>query len=122
MIYYKRKINLSLLGNLGLDGGIVQWSAKMTPPVEIKLMQERVFKYSEVESAIAAIHNVSPAALKMFRSRIKNFQRIGMVSFSPGKGQKIDYKIIDVIRWALCFEFAELGLPPDQIKLIIRIC
>jgi hypothetical protein len=83
---------------------------------------DRTFKYSHLEAAIASIHNVPERALKTFKSRLKHFQRIGLVPSSPGRGQKIEYKIVDAIRWALCFEFAELGLPPDQIKLIIRIC
>ncbi len=66
---------------------------------------------------------VSSVALSPPRSQaLKHFQRIGLVPSSPGKGQKIEYKIVDAITWALCFEFAELGLPPDQIKALIRLC
>ena len=80
------------------------------------------FKYSAIEQAIAGMHGIDPAAMKTFRSRVKHFQRIGLVPSSPGKGQKIKYTVGDAIRWALCFEFAELGLPPEQIKDVIRLC
>jgi hypothetical protein len=83
---------------------------------------ECAFNYSQLEAAIASMHNVPAKALKTFKSRLKHFQRIGLVPSSPGKGQKIEYKIVDAITWALCFEFAELGLPPDQIKALIRLC
>ena len=83
---------------------------------------EVTFKYADIERAIASIHNINPEAFKTLRSRIKHFQRIGLVPSSPGKGQKIKYTVGDAIRWALCFELAECGLPPEQIKDVIRIC
>jgi len=78
------------------------------------------FKYGQLEVAIASLHNVPAKALGTFKSRLKHFQRIGLVPASPGKGQKIAYRVGDAITWALCFELAELGLPPEQIRMLIR--
>jgi hypothetical protein len=83
---------------------------------------ERTFTYGEIENALATMHNVPDGARGTFKSRLKHFQRIGVVPASPGKGQKLDYQIDDAVKWAACFEFAELGLPPDQIKLLLRFC
>jgi hypothetical protein len=90
--------------------------------VSVTARPEAAFKYSQLQTAIASIHNVPPKALKTFTSRLKHFQRIGLVPSSPGKGQKIGYRIVDAITWALCFELAELGLPPDQVKAVVRVC
>jgi hypothetical protein len=79
------------------------------------------FKYGQIEAAIASMHNVPPEAMATFRSRVKHFQRIGLVPSSPGKGQKIKYKLADAALWALCFEFTEFGLAPEQVKTIIKI-
>ncbi len=78
-----------------------------------------MFRYAQIEAAIAKIHNVPANAMKTFRSRIRNFQRIGLVPSSPGKGQKIDYSVDYAIYWALCFELVEVGLPPNIIKAVM---
>jgi hypothetical protein len=84
--------------------------------------EEITFKYKQVEEAIASLHNIPASAMKTFKGRIKHFQRIGLVPSSPGKGQRIEYRAIDAVRWALCFEFAELGVQPEHIKGIISFC
>jgi len=87
--------------------------------VVVEATPEITFKYAQLETAIASIHNVPAKAMMTFKSRLKHFQRIGLVPSSPGKGQKIAYRIGDAIKWALCFEFAELGLPPEQVKVVV---
>jgi len=77
-----------------------------------------LFTYQEVENAIARLHHVPSARTGTFKARIRNFQRVGLIPSSPGKGLRIRYDIEDVIRWALCFEFSEIGLLPEQIKRI----
>jgi hypothetical protein len=81
-----------------------------------------VFKYSQIESAIAAVHRIAADAMDTFRGRVKNFQRLGIVPSSPGKGQRIQYTVEDAIRWAICFEFAEVGIPPAEIKSLLKMC
>jgi len=81
---------------------------------------EVTFKYGRLECAIASLHNIPSSAMKTFKSRLKHFARIGLVPSSPGKGQKIAYSIGDAIKWALCFELAECGLPPEQVKTVIE--
>jgi hypothetical protein len=79
-----------------------------------------VFTYSQVESALARIHNVPETFLGTFRSRIKHFQRIGIVPASPGKGKKISYERPHIYYWALCLEFVECGIDPTEIKRLIN--
>src|SRR5206468_9926217 len=83
---------------------------------------ERTFAYAEIETALALLHGVPDNVRGTFKSRLKHFQRIGVVPSSPGKAQKIEYRIGDAARWAVCFEFAELGIPPYQIKFLLRWC
>jgi hypothetical protein len=80
------------------------------------------FKYGQLEEAIAAMHNLHPSGMKTFKSRVKHFQRIGLVSSSPGRGYKKLYSVIDAVAWALCFEFAELSVPPETIRNIMVYC
>jgi hypothetical protein len=72
------------------------------------------FSYSELEVAMRQLHNVPRGREGTFKARIRNFQRIGLIPSAPGKGQQIEYTIVDAITWALCFEFAEVGLLPAR--------
>lgn len=81
-----------------------------------------MFTYGQVERAIAELHGIPPEqAAGKLRSRLKHFQRIGLVPSSPGKGQKLSYTPLDAARWAICFEFAELATPPERVKQILGI-
>lgn len=104
-----------------LEGGAGDLATSTKPTIHFNF-PEIDFKYGQVEGAIASLHNVAPAAMGTFKSRLKHFQRIGVVPSSPGKGQKLRYKVADAITWALCFEFTELGLPPEQTRDLLRLC
>ena len=80
------------------------------------------FSYPQLEAAMRQLHNVPSERSGTFKARIRNFQRIGLIPSAPGKGQRIDYSIVDAITWALCFEFAEVGLLPENIKAIFSLC
>jgi hypothetical protein len=80
-----------------------------------------MFTYSEVERALAAVHEISPSAIGAFRGRIKHFQRLGLVPSSPGKGRKISYRLEDVYTWAVCLELQEFGIDPTIIKGFRRL-
>ena len=80
-----------------------------------------MFTYSEVERALAAVHEISPSAMGAFRGRIKHFQRLGLVPSSPGKGRKIAYRLEDVYMWAICLELQEFGIDPTIIKEFYRL-
>jgi hypothetical protein len=79
------------------------------------------FSYPQLEAAMRQLHNVPAARSGTFKARIRNFQRIGLIPSAPGKGQRIDYSIVDAVTWALCFEFAEVGLLPENIKAIFNL-
>ncbi|MGA2638844.1 hypothetical protein [Methylocella sp.] len=73
----------------------------------------KMFSYRQVEEAVRSLHDVPPERLATFRARVRNFQKLNLILSSPGKGQRISYSIFDAVQWALCFEFAELGLGPE---------
>lgn len=78
-----------------------------------------MYTYGQVERALCQLHGIPPEqAAGKLRSRLKHFSRIGLVPSRPGKGQKLSYAPLDVVRWALCFEFAELATPPEIVKRI----
>jgi hypothetical protein len=72
--------------------------------------------YAEVESALAAVHQVHADALGSFRGRIKHFQRLGLVPQSPGRGKRISYELQHVLVWAFCLELSEFGIDPTVTK------
>jgi hypothetical protein len=80
-----------------------------------------MFTYSQVERALAAVHEISPPAMGAFRGRIKHFQRLGLVPSSPGKGRKVSYRLEDVYMWALCLELQEFGIEPVIIRHLHRL-
>lgn len=86
----------------------------------IAIKPDRSFTYGELENAIGVLHYASIEGMKTFKSRLKHLQRIGVGQGSPGKGQKIRYTIETAIVWAICLEFIEIGLPPEQIKKTVE--
>jgi hypothetical protein len=78
-----------------------------------------MYSYGQVESALARVHGISPSAIGAFRARIKHFQKIGIVTSSPGKGRRIDYSLHDVFLWGFGLELAEFGIDPLVIKRAI---
>jgi hypothetical protein len=81
--------------------------------------QFRGYTYAQVEAALARMHGIDERSAGAFRGRIKNFQRLGIVPSSPGKGKKIVYSFADTVRWGLCLELSEFGMAPEYIKRIV---
>ena len=79
-----------------------------------------MYSYGQVETALAAVHQIPPNAIGAFRGRIKHFQRIGLVPASPGKGKRIAYILADVYVWGFCLELAEFGMDPMTIIKIAK--
>jgi hypothetical protein len=75
-----------------------------------------MYSYGQVESALALVHGIPADAIGAFRARIKHFQKIGIVTSSPGKGRRIDYSLNDVFLWGFALELAEFGADPVVIK------
>jgi hypothetical protein len=84
---------------MGLDGGMLT--------------------YKQVETALAKLHFVHQNAMGAFRGRIKNFQKLGIVTSSPGRGKKKLYEVYDLMLWAFCFELSELGIDPKIMKAVL---
>jgi hypothetical protein len=78
-----------------------------------------MYSYGQVESALARAHGIPSDAMGTFRARIKHFQKIGIVTSSPGKGRRIDYSLQDVFLWGFGLELAEFGIDPLVIKRAI---
>jgi hypothetical protein len=95
---------------------------------EIRTTPDITYKYSEVEDALLSLHDKgiddveSAHKRKTIRARILHFQRLGLVPSAPGRGQKIRYRVADIIRWAICIELTQLGLPPEQVRDVFRLC
>jgi hypothetical protein len=81
-----------------------------------------MYTYGQVERALCQLHGIPPEqASGKLRSRLKHFSRIGLTPSKPGRGQKLSYTPHDAVRWALCFEFAQLAVPPEVTKQILAV-
>ncbi len=78
-----------------------------------------MFRYKEVEAALAKVHDVDPENLSALKGRIIHLQRIGVGVASPGRGKKIEYAYEDVAVWAYCLQLAEYGLDPLAIRFYL---
>ena len=78
------------------------------------------FSYGQLERALVALHGGNIATLPTLRARAKHFQRIGAVPTGPGRGKRISYSVEDVIYWALIFELAETGFPPNTASQMMK--
>ena len=74
------------------------------------------YSYAEVESALARINGIDADRLGVLRGRLQHYRRIGLVAGSPGRGQRVDYRITDARIWAFAIELAGLGVDPVSIK------
>lgn len=76
-------------------------------------------QYAEVEAILARLRGVRPKAMGAFKGRIIHFQRNGIAPSSPGKGKRVEYTFRDVCVWAFCFELADFGIVPTEVKKIL---
>ena len=78
-----------------------------------------MFRYAEVQAALAGLHGAYPDHMGAFRGRLQHFQRLGMAPASPGRGKAITYAFEDVARWAFALELSECGIDPVRISRIL---
>lgn len=78
-----------------------------------------MYSYSQVEGALARVHNVSPNALGAFRGRINNLKRLGVTPSAGGRGKKISYDEFDVLKLAFCLQLTEFGIDPATISQMV---
>jgi len=81
-----------------------------------------MYGYKVVEKALGQLHAIDEPSLGAFRGRIKHFQRIGLVTSSPGKGRRIEYSFSDAALWAFGLEMEEFGIDPIVVKTIVDRC
>lgn len=82
---------------------------------------ETTFGYAVVEQALMAVHGFVEHKRGAFRARLIHFQRLKIVPTAPGKGRRIAYRMEDIFRWAIALEFAEFGIDPTVIKMILDL-
>lgn len=78
-----------------------------------------MFRYAEVQAALAGLHGAYPDHMGAFRGRLQHFQRLGMAPASPGRGKAIVYAFEDVARWAFALELSECGIDPARIARLL---
>lgn len=78
--------------------------------------REDMFSYKRVEAAVQSLHDVPTDKNAVFRSRVREFQRKGIIPSAPGKGIRPVYSEAEAMTWVVCFELAELGLLPLDIR------
>jgi hypothetical protein len=78
-----------------------------------------MYSYGQVESALMRVHQIPTNAKGAFRAQIKHFQKIRIVTSSPGKGRRIEYSVHDVLLWGFALELAQFGIDPADVKRII---
>jgi hypothetical protein len=77
-------------------------------------------EFSEVERALAVIHDIPPGAEISFRGRINTLKAQGVVRSSGGRGKRLDYDIEDVWILAFCLELHEFEIGPAVTKRIVE--
>ena len=78
-----------------------------------------MYTYAQVEDALATVHRIPPNARGAFRGRIRHFQKLGIVTSTPGRGRRIDYSVYDVLLWGFALELGEFGVDPTAVKKIV---
>lgn len=84
-----------------------------------ELSETLVYRYSEVQTALARMHGAYPDHVGALRARLQHFQRLGLVPSSPGRGKTITYTLYDVGRWAFALELIEFGIDPAKVAAIM---
>jgi hypothetical protein len=82
---------------------------------------ETTFGYAVVEDTLMAVHGFVEQRRGAFRARLIHFQRLEILPVSPGKGRRIAYRREDIFRWAVALEFAQFGMDPTEIKIILDL-
>ena len=78
-----------------------------------------MFTFKQVEGAVLSLHNVPYERWPAYHARVRHFQKLGLIPSGPGRGVRREYSIFDAVKWALCFEFAELGVGPELLENLL---
>ena len=76
--------------------------------------------FSEVEAALAELHDVLPERRSAFRARIKHLQKLGFpAGLNTGKGTRAVYTLEAIAKLVAAFEFMQFGMmPATAVNLI----
>jgi hypothetical protein len=79
-----------------------------------------LLSFGELESMLAAVHDIADDKRTAFQARIKNFQRLGYPpNLKTEKGRATKYQPGDICLIALAFELTQLGLSPERTKHLV---
>jgi hypothetical protein len=79
------------------------------------------YPYAAVETALADVFDVDPAAQRgWLRGRIQHLRRLGLTPEGPGKGKSIAYSGEDVDKWLLALELAHFRIDPVMAVASIK--
>lgn len=71
--------------------------------------------FGQVEAALAAVHDIDPAARSAFSNRLKHFQKLGFLpEIRTGRGKAADYRGQHAYLLGVALQFVELGLTPER--------
>ena len=80
-----------------------------------------MYRYGDVEAALASVFGVEPESMGAFRGRIIHLRRLGITPSAPKKGAPIEYTFEQLAIIAYCLQLAEFGLDPMSIKVFLEI-
>jgi hypothetical protein len=78
------------------------------------------YGYADVERALGTLLGAPATAQGSFRSRVRHFQRIGLIDVTPGKGRRIAYTFDQAAEWMVALFLAEFGIDPVVIVKSIQ--
>ena len=74
-----------------------------------------MFRFAEIQYALAKLHGAHPNHLGVMRGRLQHFQRLGLVPATPGRGKVVSYSYDDALKWAFSLELVECGIDPSRV-------
>ena len=80
-----------------------------------------MYRYGQVEAALAILIGVEPDSMGAFRGRIVHLRRLGITPSAPKKGAPIEYTFEQVAIIAYCLQLAEFGLDPISTKIFLEV-
>jgi hypothetical protein len=73
-------------------------------------------EYRVVEAILADLHEIQPAQISKFRSRLRVLRDMGVPTVDrPGKGSRVDYKSEHLWEMHLALHLERFGLPPTRV-------
>jgi hypothetical protein len=88
---------------------------------DLQKFEQPLFAYGVVENALGTIFRLDTKRQSgVLRSRLKNFQRLGIPGLAPGKGKPLLYSRELASMWLIALVLAEAGLDPAVVTAAIK--